>query len=120
MSDIIGFFLIGIFAGILSGLFGIGGGLIIIPALIFFFKMNQHLAQGTSLGALLLPVGILGFFEYLRHGNVNIKGAFLIAAGLFLGAYLGAYIANLIPTKTLSKLFAIFLIFLAIRIFIGK
>ncbi len=120
MTQITGFFLVGILAGILSGLFGIGGGLIIIPALIFFFKMNQHLAQGTSLGALLLPVGLLGFIEYWRHGHVNIKGALLIALGLFIGAYFGAYIANLIPTKTLSKLFAIFLIFVAIRIFIGK
>ncbi len=117
MTQIIGFLIIGILAGVLSGLFGIGGGLIIIPALIFFFKMNQHLAQGTSLGALLLPVGILGFIEYWRHGNVNLTGAILIAVGLFVGAFFGAYIANVLPTKTLSKLFAIFLIIVAIRIF---
>ncbi len=115
-----GFLLIGLLAGILSGLFGIGGGLIIIPALILFFKMNQHLAQGTSLGALLLPVGLLGFLEYFRNGNVNIKGSLLIALGLFIGAYFGANIANIIPTKTLSKLFAIFLVIVAIRIFLGK
>jgi hypothetical protein len=120
MVEIIGFLCVGLVAGILSGLFGIGGGLIIIPALIFFFKMNQHLAQGTSLGALLLPVGLLGFIEYWRHGNVTIKGALLIALGLFIGAYFGAYIANLIPTKILSKLFAIFLMFVALRLFIGK
>lgn len=117
MVEIIGFFIIGIIAGVLSGLFGIGGGLVIIPALIFFFKMNQHLAQGTSLGALLLPVGLLGFLEYLRHGNVNITGAFFIAIGLFIGAYFGAYLANMLPTKTLAKMFAVLLVLVALRIF---
>ncbi|MEO0301248.1 MAG: TSUP family transporter [candidate division WOR-3 bacterium] len=120
MVQITGFVLIGLLAGILSGLFGIGGGLIIIPALILFFKMNQHLAQGTSLGALLLPVGLLGFLEYWRNGNVHIKGALLIALGLFIGAFFGAYIANIIPTKTLSKLFALFLIMVALKLFFGK
>ncbi|MEN3046874.1 MAG: sulfite exporter TauE/SafE family protein [Candidatus Hydrothermales bacterium] len=111
---------IGIFAGILSGLFGIGGGLIIIPSLVLIFKMNQHLAQGISLGSLLLPVGILGFLEYMRNNNVNLKASLIIALGLFVGTYFGAFIANLIPTKKLSKLFAIFLMFVAVRLFFLK
>ncbi len=113
-----GFFLIGIVAGILSGLFGIGGGLIIIPALILLFKMDQHLAQGTSLGALLLPVGLFGFLEYYRHGNVDLLGALVIAVGLSIGAYFGAHLANLLPTRTLAKLFSMFLLLVAIRLFL--
>ncbi|MEN3045036.1 MAG: sulfite exporter TauE/SafE family protein [Candidatus Hydrothermales bacterium] len=120
MIQTIVFLLIGTIAGILSGLFGIGGGLIIIPSLVLIFKMNQHLAQGISLGSLLLPVGILGFLEYMRNNNVNLKASFIIAIGLFVGTYFGAYLANLIPTRELSKLFAIFLMFVAIRLFFLK
>ena len=120
MVETVGFLIIGLVAGVLSGLFGIGGGLIIIPALILFFKMNQHLAQGTSLGALLLPVGLLGFLEYFRHGNVNLAGAFFIAIGLFIGAYFGAYLANVLPTRTLARMFAVLLILVALRIFFGR
>lgn len=117
MIALIGFLVIGLVAGILSGLFGIGGGVIIIPSLIYLYGMSQHDAQGTSLGALLLPVGLLGFWEYYRNGHVHVKGAFLIAIGLFIGAYFGAVIANKIPSGTLSKLFAVFLIFIAVRLF---
>ncbi len=117
MIELLGFLVIGLSAGILSGLFGIGGGVIIIPSLIYFYGMSQHDAQGTSLGALLLPVGLLGFLEYYRNGHVHLKGAILIAVGLFLGAYFGALVANRIPSGTLSKLFAVFLIFVAVRLF---
>jgi len=117
MTELLGFLLIGIVAGILSGLFGIGGGVIIIPSLIYFYGMSQHDAQGTSLGALLFPVGLLGFLEYYRNGHVHVKGAVLIAIGLFAGAYYGAIIANKLPSGTLSKLFAIFLIFIAVKLF---
>ncbi len=119
MIEWMGFFAVGIVAGILSGLFGIGGGLIIIPALILFFGMEQHLAQGTSLGALLLPVGLLGFLEYYRHGNVNLPAAFLIAIGLFIGAYFGAYVANILPTRILARIFAVLLFAVAVRLFAG-
>ncbi len=116
MMEYISFVILGIVAGILSGFFGIGGGIVIIPALILFFGMDQHTAQGTSLGALLLPVGLLAFLEYYRNGHVHVKGAFLIAFGLFLGAFLGAYIANKLSSAVLSKLFAIFLMAVALRI----
>lgn len=114
-GEMILFLMIGLAAGILSGMFGIGGGLIIIPALVFLVGMDQHTAQGTSLGALLLPVGLLGFLTYYRHGHVHLKGAFLIAFGLFLGAWIGGVIANALPVRLLSRLFSLFLFFVAIR-----
>jgi len=109
------FLAIGLAAGVLSGLFGIGGGLVIIPALVLLMHMDQHTAQGTSLGALLLPVGLLGFLSYYRHGHVHLMGALFIALGLFLGAWVGGVIANALPVRTLSRLFALFLLFVAVR-----
>src|SRR5688500_11623624 len=88
------FIVIGFGAGILSGLFGIGGGILIVPALIFFAKMPAIQATGTSLGALLLPVGALGAYEYYKRGNFNVTASLWIALGLFLGAYIGARFAQ--------------------------
>ncbi len=115
--NMLGFLAVGLVAGVLSGLFGIGGGLVIIPALVFLFGMDQHTAQGTSLGALLLPVGLLGFLEYYRHGRVHLSGAFLIALGLFLGAYAGALWANDLSNRMLTRLFALFLMIVALRMY---
>ena len=80
----------GVLAGVLSGIFGIGGGVLIVPALIFFGRMTQRTAVGTSLGALLLPVGALGVYAYWREGDVNVKAAAWIALGMFVGAFGGA------------------------------
>jgi uncharacterized membrane protein YfcA len=109
------FILIGVVAGILSGLFGIGGGVIIVPALIFVAGMKPHMATGTSLGALLLPVGALGAWQYYRHDSLNIHSALWIAIGLALGAYVGAYVAMKVPARDLQRLFALFMLFIAIR-----
>src|SRR5256885_12260328 len=84
------FLAIGLAAGVLSGLFGIGGGILIIPSLIFFAKFPTKLALGTSLGAMLLPVGLLGAYAYYQQGNLNIKASMLIGLGLFLRAWGGA------------------------------
>jgi uncharacterized membrane protein YfcA len=86
--------LLGLAAGVISGLFGIGGAVLIIPGLVLLLKMSQHAANGTSLGALLLPVGLLGFLQYYKRGEVNLAYAGIIAAGLFLGALLGAKLAG--------------------------
>ncbi len=110
------FLVIGVFAGVLSGMFGIGGGIVIVPALLLVAKMSPLTATGTSLGALLLPVGALGAWEYYRHGNINIKAAVLIAAGLFVGAWFGARIAHTMGDATLKKVFAVFLVIVAGRI----
>ena len=86
----------GLAAGILGGFFGIGGGVIIIPALIYLAKYSQHLAQGTTLAAMIPPIGLLAAAAYWRAGNVNLKAALLIAIGFFIGGWLGGTVVNLL------------------------
>ena len=109
------FVLIGFGAGILSGLFGIGGGILIVPALIFLAKMQPINATGTSLGALLLPVGALGAYEYYKRGHFNVSASLWIALGLFFGAYFGAKFAQTLPQFYLKRMFAGFLVIVAVR-----
>ena len=112
------FLAIGLAAGVLSGLFGIGGGILIIPALIFFAAFPTKLALGTSLGAMLLPVGLLGAYAYHQAGNLNIKASILISLGLFFGAWAGAKLANLLPGALLQRMFAVFIVLMAIRLWV--
>jgi uncharacterized membrane protein YfcA len=112
------FLAIGLSAGVLSGLFGIGGGILIIPSLIFFAHFQTKLAIGTSLGAMLLPVGLLGAYAYYQDGNLNIRASLLIGLGLFLGAYAGARLAQTISGPTLQRMFAIFIVLMAVRLWI--
>jgi uncharacterized membrane protein YfcA len=107
------FLAIGVAAGILSGLFGIGGGVVIVPGLLLFARMVPEKAIGTSLAALLLPVGALGAWHYYRHGYVDVRVALLIAAGVLLGAWLGAHLALRLPAHDLQRAFAVFLLFMA-------
>lgn len=109
------FLAIGIGAGILSGLFGIGGGVVIVPALVLYGGMQATTATGTSLGALLLPVGALGVYEYWRRGNIQLNASLWIAGGLFVGAWLGALAAQRIAPAQLQRGFAIFLVAAAVR-----
>lgn len=111
---------LGFFTGILSGLVGIGGGIVIIPALVYGFHMSQRKAQGTSLGALLLPIGLLAFFEYYKAGNVDVKMALFIALGFFFGGYFGGMWAQQIPQAVLRKMFAILLAITAAKLFFQK
>lgn len=106
---------IGLFAGILSGVFGIGGGVVIVPALIFLAGFAPITATGTSLGALLLPVGALGAIEYYRRGHLQWTSSIWIALGLFLGAYVGARLANHLSPVQLRRAFAVFLVLVAGR-----
>jgi len=110
------FVVIGLIAGVLAGLFGIGGGLLIVPALMFIARMPIQVATGTSLGALLLPAGLLGALVYYRAGNLDVKAALLLALGLFFGAWLGAQVAHELRTATLTRLFAVFLVVVAVRL----
>ena len=112
------FIVIGLAAGVLAGMFGIGGGIVIGPALILLAKFQPQLATGTSLGALLLPVGALGAWEYWRRGHLDIPAALWIALGLFLGAWVGARIAQSLTGPQLQKTFAIFLVLIAIRVWV--
>jgi uncharacterized membrane protein YfcA len=109
---------IGLAAGVLSGFFGVGGGVLIVPALVLVLSMEQHSAVGTSLAALLPPVGLLGALEYYRHGAVNVAYAGVLALGLAAGAYFGAAIAMKISAYALRRAFAVFLALVAIRLFL--
>ena len=114
------YILIGLAAGVLSGLFGIGGGVVIVPALLLAARMSPLTATGTSLGALLLPVGALGAWEYYRKGNLDLRVALLLALGLFFGAFFGARVAQMLTAVQLKRAFAIFLVLVAIRVWTAK
>lgn len=107
--------LIGLAAGLLSGFLGIGGGLILVPALMFILGYSQHQAQGTSLGMLLLPVGILGVYQYWKEGMINLKAVALLAIGFVVGAHFGSLLAIRLSPMALKRAFAVFLIFVAIK-----
>ena len=99
---------IGSIGGIASGFFGIGGGVVIIPALIYWAGFSQHVATGTTLAVLLPPIGLASTFEYYRHGNVDVRAAIILAATMFLGSWVGAYFANKMEGPQLRLLFGIF------------
>jgi len=115
MMELVGLIIIGLVAGTLSGFLGIGGATILIPALVFIYKMTQHMAQGTSIAALLLPVGLLAAIKYWQTGNVNIKFAALIAVGFLIGGYIGASFAQPVPDLLLRRLFGIYLLLIALQ-----
>lgn len=110
------YILIGLAAGVLSGLFGIGGGIVIVPALLLVARFDPSAATGTSLGALLLPVGALGVWQYYRAGQFDVKVALFIALGLFIGAGLGANIALRVSPVALQRSFAVFLAIVSVRL----
>jgi len=112
--------LIGLFAGIFGGFVGLGGGVIMIPALVFFLGMSQYMAQGTSLAVMLPPIGILAAYNYWKAGELNIKYAMVIAAAFIIGGYIGSKIALEIPVATVKKIFAISLIIIALNMLIKK
>jgi uncharacterized membrane protein YfcA len=107
---------VGIAAGLLAGLFGIGGGIIVVPALLLFTKMEPTTATGTSLTALLLPVGALGVWQFYKSGHVDIRAGLLIALGMFIGAYFGARVGLFLNPTALKRAFAVFLVIVSARI----
>jgi uncharacterized membrane protein YfcA len=116
-TEIAAMLVLGGTAGILSGMFGIGGGLVIVPALIIVFELDPKTAVGTSLFALLLPTGLLGVLEYWRRGEMKLVPGLLIAIGIFCGAYLGARITGAMSAVTMKRVYATFLIVVAIYFF---
>jgi len=110
------YLIIGLVAGLLSGVFGIGGGIIIVPALILIGGMTPHTATGTSLGALLLPVGLLGAWQYWQKGNVHVAAAGLLALGLFVGALFGARVGLGVSPRIMERSFAVLLLVVAVRL----
>jgi uncharacterized protein len=110
----------GILIGIVSGLVGIGGGALLTPLLIYYYSMDQHRAQGTSLAMLLAPSGFLAFWKYYKAGNADLKMGLWIALGVFLGGYFGGDWAQKLSSLTLRRIFAGFLVMVAIKMFFGK
>lgn len=108
--------IIGLVAGVLGGLLGIGGAVVIIPALVFFLGYSQYEAQGTTLAMLLLPVSALAAFQYYNSGYVNVKAAVIMGIMFFLGGYLGAKLAPHIPADLLKKAFAVVLVMIAVKL----
>lgn len=111
--------MIGFASGIASGLFGIGGGVLIVPGLVYLAGFSQHAATGTSLAILLPPVGLAAVLVYYRHGNVDLKSAFIVATAMFVGGWLGALVANHIAGPYLRLLFGIFVVGLGIYLIFG-
>ncbi|MBI4436656.1 MAG: sulfite exporter TauE/SafE family protein [Candidatus Omnitrophica bacterium] len=114
------FVLLGLLAGTLSGFMGLGGGILIIPALVYFFKLTQHQAQGTTLAVLVPPIGLLAAWKYYTSGNVKLSIAAFICLGFFLGGWVGAVVADKIPDLLLKRCFGAILLFFAVRMILGK
>lgn len=112
--------LIGLLAGTISGFLGIGGGIVIIPALVYLMGYSQHNAQGTSLGLLLPPIGLLAVINYHNAGYVNIKAAAIMCVTFVIGSYLASKIAVDLPETVIKKMFAVFLLFYSIKLFLEK
>jgi uncharacterized membrane protein YfcA len=113
----IGILIVGILAGVMSGLFGIGGGIVMVPTLIAIFGMNMLDANATSLAAMLLPVGIFGVINYYKAGYINLKDSLWIALGLFGGSFFGAELAVSLDVNLLAKLYAAYLLWIAVGYF---
>lgn len=109
--------IVGLVAGIAGGMFGIGGGAIMVPAMVLLMGMDQKFATGTSIAAQILPIGLLGAAVYYRNGNLNVRDALLIAAGLLVGNLIGALFANqpYISSELMKKLYGIFLLVIGLR-----
>lgn len=120
MTDILMYTLLGLVAGIFSGLIGIGGGIIIVPALVLLFGLSQHQAQGTTLALLVPPIGLLAAWTYYKEGYVDLRIAGLICLGFFLGGLLGAKLAISLSNPVLEKVFGIALLLISLKLILAK
>lgn len=120
MATFYPYILLGLAAGVLSGLVGIGGGILIIPALVYLFGFTQQQAQGTTLALMVPPIGILAAWAYYQQGQVDLKVAGLICAGFVVGGWLGAKLAVSIPNHLLQKIFGAFLLLVSLKMLFSK
>ena len=120
MYEIIILLVIGLSAGLMSGVLGIGGGLVIIPMLVGLLGYSQKTAQGTSLGLLLLPAGILAVMNYYQAGLINLKAVGIMIITFVIGSYISSKIAISLPDTIRKKIFAVFLLMYAIKLFMSK
>ncbi|OPY66887.1 MAG: Sulfite exporter TauE/SafE [Syntrophorhabdus sp. PtaU1.Bin050] len=112
--------LLGLTVGAISGVVGIGGGVILVPALVFVFGLSQHEAQGTTLALLIPPIGLLAAWTYYKHGYVNLEIAAYICLGFFFGSLLGARVATALPNAVLGRIFGVMLLFVALKMIFAK
>lgn len=119
-AQIILIVLVGLSAGLLGGTLGVGGGIVVIPALIFLFGFNQHAAQGTTLAFMLPPVTILATWNYWKNGHVEWRYALILSLTFLIGAYLGSIFVENIPDKILKKFFGVLLLFMAMKMIFSK
>lgn len=112
--------MIGIVTGVMAGMLGIGGAIIMIPALVYFIGLSQQTAQGTSLAVMLPPVGIIAAFNYYKAGHVNLKVALILACAFLVGSYFGSKLALNLPQATLRKIFGILLLLVAVKMLFSK
>jgi uncharacterized protein len=120
ISMILILIVIGIITGIMAGMLGIGGAIIMIPALVFIMGISQQSAQGTSLAVMLPPIGILAAYNYYKAGQVNIKFAIILAIFFLVGSYFGSKLALTLPQNVLKKVFGVLLLLVAIRMLLSK
>ena len=120
MNESVPLILVGLAAGILSGLIGIGGGVVIVPALVILFGYSQHKAEGTTLALMVPPIGILAVLPYFRQGHVDVRAGALICLGFLAGGWIGGNLANSLSTIVLQRVFAISLLLIAGRMFFAK
>ena len=120
MTIILLYILLGLVAGVLSGLIGIGGGVIIVPALVFIFGLSQHQAQGTTLALLIPPIGILAAWTYYKEGYVDLRIASFIAAGFLVGSLVGAKFANTLSNVILERVFGVALLLIALKMILSR
>jgi len=115
MGTLLGLLLVGLITGLLSSMVGIGGGIVIVPTLVFLFAMSQKMAQGTSLAMLLPPIGILAVVNYYKAGYVDFKVAAILCVSFVAGAYIGSKLALNLPDAVIKKVFAVFMILVAAK-----
>ena len=120
LTTIIVLVIIGLMAGVFGGMFGVGGAIIMIPALVYFLGVDQHTAQGTSVAIMLPPIGLFAAYNYYKAGQVNIWYAVIIAIAFMAGGYFGSMIALKLPENLMKKIFGILLILVALRMIFSK
>ena len=120
LTTIIILVIIGFMTGVFGGLFGVGGAIMMIPAMVYFLGVDQHTAQGTSLAVMLPPIGLFAAYNYYKAGQVNIWYALIIAVTFMVGGYFGSKIALILPEQLMKKVFAAFLILVALKIIFSK
>jgi len=120
VSILILLLVIGIITGVVAGMFGIGGAIIMVPALVFIMGLGQHMAQGTSLAVMLPPIGVIATLNYWKAGQVNLKFALILAAAFLIGSYFGSKYALNIPQNVLKKIFGVLLLLVAAKMLLSK